>query len=176
MRRSESAGTSPIARETSRRFSSPAMPIDPHKPELHASGFRAILEIATQELGQPAVGEIVGALGSNLEELSDPNGWFSLEFAEVLIATLTDRIGDPTWLDRAMRLGVTAKYLGILYPLFRAFGTPAFTYKQTVSIVQRVNKTMAWQLEKLEDNYARFRVRPAPGVTQERTEAMCRVR
>ena len=152
------------------------MPIDPHKAELHASGFRAMLEVATEQLGQPAVAEVVASLGARLEEFSDPNGWFSLEFAEALIAALGERCEDPTWLDRAMRLGVTPKYLGILYPLFRAFGTPAFTYKQTVSIVQRLNKTMAWQLESLEDNYARFRVEPAPGVARERTPAMCRVR
>jgi signal transduction histidine kinase len=150
--------------------------VDPYKTELHASGFRAMLEIATQELGQPAVSGLVRELGVTLEELADPNGWFSLEFAEALIGAIDVRIKDPTWFDRAMRLGVTAKYLGMLYPLFRAFGTPAFTYKQTVSIVQRLNKTMSWKLEALEDNFARFRVTPAPGITRERSIYMCRVR
>jgi signal transduction histidine kinase len=135
-----------------------------------------MLEVATQEIGRPGVAEIVEPLGVTLDELADPNGWFSLEFAEAFISAISARLEDPTWLDRAMRLGVTPKYLGILYPLFRAFGTPAFTYKQTVSIVQRLNKTMAWRLEKLDANYARFRVEPAPGVARERTPAMCRVR
>jgi signal transduction histidine kinase len=152
------------------------MVVDPYKPELHASGFRAILEVASNLLGADEVSTLVQSLGVKLDELSDPNGWFSLEFAETMINEITARTGDATWLDRAMRLGVTPKYLGILWPLFRSFGTPAFTYKQTVSIVQRLNKTMTWQLEALGSQYARFRAHPAPNASREKTPIMCRVR
>jgi signal transduction histidine kinase len=150
--------------------------IDPHKAELHASGFRAILEVATDVLGSEAIATIVESRGVTLAELSDPNGWFSLEFAESLILEIHLRAGDSAWLDRAMRLGVTPKYLGILYPLFRSFGTPAFTYKQTVSIVQRLNKTMSWRLEELGAQFARFRAWPAQGASIEKSVVMCRVR
>jgi signal transduction histidine kinase len=150
--------------------------IDPYKPELHASGFRAMLEVATQLMGRDQVAALVRSLGVSLEELSDPNAWFSLAFAEALMQELDARCGDPNWLDRAMRLGVTPKYLGILYPLFRSFGTPAFTYKQTVSIVQRLNKTMTWRLEEIGPRYARFRVWPAANVSREKIQMMCQVR
>jgi signal transduction histidine kinase len=150
--------------------------IDLHRPELHASGFRAILEIATAELGADAVTKFLDSAGVTRAELSDPNAWFSLEFAEALSANISEQTGDPTWLDRAMRLCLTPKYLGMLYPLFRSFGTPAFAYKQTVSIAQRLNKTATWELEELAAQSARFRVRPAANMPREKTLIWCRTR
>ena len=150
--------------------------IDPFKPELHASGFRAILEVASKHLGPDEVRKLVESLGVKLEQFSDPNGWLSLEFAEALNQEISSRVADPTWLDTAMRLGLTPKYLGILYPLFRSFGTPAFTYKQTVLVARRLNKTMTWEVEALEPQYARFRVQPTPNASREKTPFMCRAR
>lgn len=151
-------------------------PINPRQAELHAFGFRAILEVAREALGPAVIDQILASLGVNSTELEDPNAWFSAEFAEALIAEVTERTKDPTWLARAMRLGVSPRYLGTLYPLVHAFGSPQFAYRQIVKQSGRFNKITSWSLDSVGLRTARLSARGIPGTPRERTTVMCECR
>jgi signal transduction histidine kinase len=151
-------------------------PFEPNRPELHASGFRAILEVAEQELGRAELDSVLSSLGVTARALQDPNGWFSLAFAEALMESLVLRSKDPALLDRAIKLAVSPEYLGILYPLFRSFGTPGYLYRQLANLIPRLNKVTTWVVERSGPHEVRVQVRRTPGAPSERTPYFCRVR
>lgn len=150
--------------------------MDIHRTELHASGFRAILEVARVELGDAAVDDLLVSLGTNADEVRDPNAWFSLEFAEALMDGVVQRAQDPAILDRAMTLALSPRHMGVLYPLFRSFGTPAFLYGQLERLVARFNKVVHCTVEPIGPRHIRVRAVPYAGAPRERTPHMCRAR
>ncbi len=135
-----------------------------------------MLEVAQRELGKPAVDELLASLGTTVAACQDANAWFSLEFAEALMQALVVRAGDPFVIDRGIKLSLSPRYLGILYPLFRSFGTPAFLYRQLTRLTPRLNKVCAWTAEFSEPQKARITVRRLQGAPAETTDAFCRVR
>ena len=137
--------------------------MDPRRPELHGSGFTAILEVAREELGDDTVREIVEPLGITVGELDDPNGWFSQDLASGLIGGITERIGNRSWIVRGMRRAFSPKHLGILYPLMRSFGTPGFLYGQIPRFAAKVNKVTDWSYEYTGQNKIRLETKPKPG-------------
>jgi signal transduction histidine kinase len=151
--------------------------MQPYRPELHASGFRAMLEAGELELDRERVDQLIVSLGVTRPELEDPNGWFSLEFAEAMVQGLVDASGgDPVVVDRAAKLGISKRYLGILYPLFRSFGSPAFFYRSIGKLIPRLNKVTVWTTEEVGPQHIRITVRPREGASTERTPWFCRVR
>lgn len=150
--------------------------MDINRPELHASGFRAILEVARNELGSEVVNEMLAGFGTSAKDLADPNAWFSLEFAEALFDALVKRAEDPSIVDRAIKLALSRKHLGILYPLFRSFGTPAFLYGQLAKLLPRLNKVTLLRVDTLGPQHIRVLAQPQPGAPSERTTHFCTVR
>ncbi len=149
---------------------------DINRPELHASGFRALIEVGEKELGKAVLIDILRDLGTTIEHLKDTTAWFSLEFAEGLMEALVARTSDRGVLDRAMKLMLTPRYLGIVHPLFRSLGTPGFLYGQLPKLVPRVNKVIAWTVERPEVRRALITVRRPPGAPAERTPYCCHIR
>jgi signal transduction histidine kinase len=150
--------------------------MDPRTPELHAFGFRAILEVAEGMLGVAQLNELIVELGLTRAELEDPTAWFSADFAEALIGRISEHGGDPSWLARAMRLGVSPRYLGPLYPLVHAFGTPGFAYRQVAAQAGRFTKVVAFSIAEIRPGYARIEARAAKGARRETTTVMCECR
>ncbi len=135
-----------------------------------------MLETGERELGRDGVDKLLGDLGTTREELQDPHSWFSLEFAEAFLDMLVNRTGDVTVIDRVSRLAFSPRYLGIVYPLFRSFGSPGFTYRQVAAVVPRINKVTTWTAELQGSQRARITVRAREGQPREQKPHFCRVR
>lgn len=135
-----------------------------------------MLEAGDLELGRFQVDELIGGLGVTRAELEDPNGWFSLEFAEAMVQGLVDRAGSPQLVDRVAKLGISQRYLGILFPLFRSFGTPALFYFSIGKLMPRLNKVTLWTTEAVGPEHVRISVRAREGAPVEHTPWFCRVR
>src|SRR3954471_24701345 len=110
-------------------------------PELHNWPLRAFLDEASDTFGEDALRELLNSYGLQLQDFVDASAWISLEFVEALLQGMVELAGDPEFFDRATRRGMSAKYIGPLYPLFRAFGSPRFSYNQLARAAGRVNKT-----------------------------------
>jgi len=115
--------------------------------------------MADQELGRERVGALLHSLGADRESLGDANAWVSVEFVSRLISAISEAGATSDWLARAMRRGMSARYLGILYPLFRALGTPAFVYRRLPQFAARVNKVTRWEIEEVGDCHVRLSAR-----------------
>lgn len=135
-----------------------------------------MLETAEQEFGQAGVDKLLAELGTNRAELQDPNAWFSLEFAEAFLEALATRAPDPGALDRAGRLAFSPRYLGIVYPLIRSFGSPGFTFRQAAALIPRLNKVITCQAEDLDAQRTRIICRTREGAPREQKPYFCRVR
>src|SRR6476619_5237417 len=130
-----------------------------HSPEMHATGFRALLEIGAEQLGRARMDEILATLGVARHELEDPTAWFSLRLAEALIETLERETNDAEFLVKMAKSILSPKNLGPLYPFVRAFGTPGSTYTQMVSIARRVNKVGQCDVQRVRPGQVRLRYR-----------------
>jgi len=146
------------------------------RPELHAYGLRAFLDVGRASMGDQAVDEILHRYGVTQETVQDPEGWVSLEFIEALIGDLVTRSGDPELVDRAARASISQKYLGPIYTFVRAFGSVGSTYDQIAKSTPRFNKTGTYRIQHLGPGSVRLDFSPTPGIEPERTLFMCRNR
>jgi signal transduction histidine kinase len=145
-------------------------------PELHNWPLRAFLDEASDTFGEDALRELLNSYGLQLQDFVDASAWISLEFVEALLQGMVELAGDPEFFDRATRRGMSAKYIGPLYPLFRAFGSPRFSYNQLARAAGRVNKTGQWVADSLGPGSMRMRWIPRPGAPQEAKPFICRTR
>src|ERR1700753_3231425 len=99
-------------------------------PELHSFPLRAFLDEAKVNLGEAGLAAVLGRYGVTEAELADSTSWVSLEFVESLLQALIDETKEPDFVERSVVRGMTPKYIGALYPLLFALGSPSFTYKQ----------------------------------------------
>jgi signal transduction histidine kinase len=143
------------------------------RPEVHALWFRPIVDDAKRTLGDEVVGSILNSFGVTEKQLKDETAWVSLEFSEALLTKLADAHGGPEFLYRVFRTAFTAKYGGALLPIFKAFGSPAFTYSQASRMAIHFQKIFT--LETLESNpgFVRIRVRRLEGAPETRSYLMC---
>src|SRR5262245_41481288 len=136
------------------------------KPELHGSGFHALLSEADHSFGVAEVNGMLADLGVTRAALSDSDAWFSLEFAEALMGSLALR--DKELITRAMRRMFSPQGLGLLYPLFRAFGTPMFSYRQVAKLSSRLNKVGGYTVKEKGPGHIELIYRVTPGAPMER--------
>ncbi len=146
------------------------------RPELHAYGMRAWLEVARESLGASRVAELLARYGVSEQVLNDPESWLSLEFVESWIDDIVTATGDPQIIDRAARLSLSRKYLGPLYTWVRAFGTPSFAYSHSAKSSGRHNKTGNYDIEFTAPTSCTLRFTPATTIAPERTTHICRMR
>jgi signal transduction histidine kinase len=144
------------------------------KPELHGSGFHALLREADRSLGAETTDRILEALGTTRALINDADAWFSLAFAEALMGRLSTQ--DPRLIGRAMQHMLSPRGLGMLYPLFRAFGSPMFTYRQVGRLSSRLNKVGTYSVHELGRGRVELVYRGVPGAARESTRHMCEVR
>ncbi|HKP64417.1 MAG TPA: ATP-binding protein [Polyangiales bacterium] len=86
------------------------------------------------------------------------------------------RSQDPGLFERACLLSMSPKYIGPLYPLLFAFGSPGFTYNQLPRAAGRVNKTGHWEGSSLGPGQVEMSWIPNPESTQESEQYICRAR
>jgi signal transduction histidine kinase len=149
--------------------------LDVFRPELHAYGVRAFLDLARESIGRDGLAALLARYGVTEERLNDPEAWVSLEFVEACFDDLVTATGDPQFVERAARLAISRKYLGPLQTFVSAFGTPSFAYDQIAKSSHRFNKTGDYSMQDRSATACRLTFTPAPSV-RERTSYMCRIR
>ncbi|HEX7479072.1 MAG TPA: ATP-binding protein [Polyangiales bacterium] len=146
------------------------------KLELNAFGLRAMLDTARAELGATAVNEMAAALGVSLERVTGKDAWVSMAFVEGFMTEMVRRSGDPQIIDRFSAASISPRYLGVIYPLFRAFGSPALVYDQVVHTGPRFNKVGRYSLLERKPGFVRLDYRPVAGAPRDSTAWFCRSR
>ena len=146
------------------------------KVELQAVGLRPMMETAREELGERALEEILSSLGVSMERVTAPNAWMSLAFVEAFMEEMVRLSGDPAIIDRFAKLSISPKYLGFLYPLVRAFGTPEFAYEMAVRTKPRYDKTAMFRIVERGPQYISMEHRPLEGASKEKGIHFCRTR
>ncbi len=150
--------------------------VEVFRPELQAFGTKAIIDEAVEQLGRDVVVEVLGRYRVTTPDLNDSSAWVSLAFVEALLQDFIERSGDEAFLDRAALRGMTPKYLGALYPLLFALGTPGFTYRQLARVAHRVNKTGTWEHATVGEGQVRVAWVPNRSASQEARPFLCRFR
>ena len=143
------------------------------RPEIHSFFIRPILDVADEELGVATTDRILGELGARRDEFQDFTAWVSLEFVEALLDAITRSHGDSMLLGRMFRASISKKYLGVLLPLMRAFGSPAFTYQQVVAGGARFNKVGEWKKLREEKHHIVLSYRGLAGASRETSPLLC---
>jgi signal transduction histidine kinase len=146
------------------------------RPEVHALFLSPFLDELRSVHGDAEVQALVASFGISEESLRDKEAWVSLEFCEEFCRRLYERHNDPAIFDRCGRLALTPRYLGILRPLFRAFGTPMFAFTQAASAASRFNKVGSMKLLEWRRGFVRLEYRSLPGAARERSTLVCRTR
>jgi len=114
--------------------------------EIHAALVRPFVDDARENLGPERLARLLGEFGVTSEQFDDQTAWFSLAFMEGLFDRLHDVYRDPTFLPRVGRRALSRRYLGILHPFFRAFGSPLYTFTQVAQSTVRFNKVGGMKL------------------------------
>ncbi|MES1204613.1 MAG: ATP-binding protein [Pseudomonadota bacterium] len=127
-------------------------------------------------MGREKLGQLLASLGTDEHHLRDQTAWVSLRFCEAFFDRLAEGEMDAALFDRCGRLALSAKYLGILRPLFRAFGTPLFGFRQTTVSTGRFNKVGAMTLVEARPGLVRLDYRSLPGAPEEKGVYVCRTR
>jgi signal transduction histidine kinase len=146
------------------------------RPELHSFPFRAFLDEGRAALGAAGLDELLRSYGVSVTELMDSSAWLSVEFVESFIRDILERSQDPALFERACLLSMSPRYIGPLYPLLFAFGSPGFTYNQLPRAAGRVNKTGHWQTVAKGAGRVEMSWIPNPQSTQESEQFVCRAR
>ena len=76
-------------------------------------------------------------------DLRDQSNWVSLRFCEDLIDWLGAEIGPDKLADEIARAMYSPRALGVMYPVFRAFGSPRVGYGALPQLIPRLNKVSA---------------------------------
>lgn len=135
-----------------------------------------MLQIARDELGETATNEILDSLGVSMEAVTAPNAWMSLAFVEEFLERMVKASGDRGITDRIARLSMSPRYLGFLYPLLRAFGSPMTAYEMSVRSVPRYDKTCWYRIVAKRPGFIDIERLPTEGAPLGRGTLMCRVR
>src|SRR4051812_3512239 len=150
--------------------------MDVFRPEVHALFLSPFLDEIRDVLGDSEVQALVGSFGITEDSLRDKEAWVSLEFCEEFCKRLYERHADPAIFDRCGRLALTPRYLGILQPLYRAFGTPMFAFTQAAQSGPRFNKVGSMKILEQRRGYVRMEDRCLPRAPRERSPLVCRPR
>ncbi len=110
------------------------------RSEVHSMFLRPFLDDAQIRLGPEVVRSLLARFSLTESQLRDETAWVSLHFCEDFFAALMAAGEDSAMFDRCGRLAVSARYMGILRPLFRAVGDPLFAYRKVAQATGRFNK------------------------------------
>ena len=146
------------------------------RQELQSFPLIAIFDEARDAIGAEALAALLEPHGVTVEALSDSSSWVSLRFVEAVLEGLVDAAKDPEFLDRAILRGMRPRYIGPLYPLLFAFGSPLFAYNQLDKAAGRFNKTGKWIADQGRPGFVRLRWVPASVPSIEASPLICRTR
>jgi signal transduction histidine kinase len=146
------------------------------RSEVHTLFLRPFLDEVAETLGPKRLAELLIGLGTEEKRLRDQTAWVSLRFCEAFFERLGESGMDAALFERCGRLAVSAKYLGILRPLFRTFGTPLYGFRQATQSTSRFNKVGEMTLLDSRPGLVRLEYRSRSGAPQETGSYVCRTR
>jgi signal transduction histidine kinase len=146
------------------------------RSEVHSLFLRPFLDEVAESLGPQRLAEILTGLGTEERRLRDQTAWVSLGFCEAFFEKLGESGMDAALFERCGRLALSAKYLGILRPLFRTFGTPLYGFRQATQSTGRFNKVGEMTLVESRPGLVRLEYRSRPGAPRETGSYICRTR
>jgi signal transduction histidine kinase len=151
--------------------------MDIYKAELHASGFRAIVEVYRSELGAEALADMLKSLGVTEQEVSAPNAWLSMRLGEEMLDRVIkgSRDGEAV-IRRMMKLALSPQHMGFAHPLFRAVGSPMLFYTAIAKMAARVNRVLDMSATTIGPNRMRITVRRRPEAPVEMYPWLCKCR
>jgi signal transduction histidine kinase len=109
-------------------------------------------------------------------DLRDQSNWVSLRFCEDLIDWLGAEIGADKLADEIARATYSPRALGVMYPVFRAFGSPRAGYGALPQLIPRLNKVSSVSVTRVRRGVAEISYRPATPEHKERSLLICRMR
>lgn len=149
--------------------------MEAHRADVHCFLLRPFVDEALERLGRPRVDELLARIGTDVEAIEQPDAWTSLELASDLITTLEREVDEPGMLQRCGRRALSRKYLGVIRPLFRAFGSPLFAFSQVESSTGRFNNVGRYHLLDKKRSQVRIAYEPFADAPRE-LPIICRVR
>jgi signal transduction histidine kinase len=109
-------------------------------------------------------------------DLRDQSNWVSLRFCEDLIDWLGAEIGADKLAEEIARAMYSPRALGVMYPVFRAFGSPRVGYGALPQLIPRLNKVSAVSVGRVRRGAAEIVYRPAASEHKERSLLICQMR
>ena len=107
---------------------------------IHAMFFRPMLDLAVQRVGRQRTQAVLRRLGTTEATLRDPTAWVSLGLTEQLCDALIEETEDPHFVEEACGLVTSGRYLWLLRPMLRLFGSPTLVYEQMAAAIPRFNR------------------------------------
>jgi len=142
-------------------------------PEVHAFFIAPLLDEMVEQKGHAALQALLASHGVTEAELRDRAAWLSLRFCEAFLRDVYDRLEDPLLSARIGRAAFSAKYMGPLRMVVRAFGDPTSGYLQMARGLERFNKVGAIEVVERGRNRFVFAYRPLPGAPREEEPLVC---
>lgn len=148
----------------------------PSRQEVRAFFLRPLIDDADERAGPDAVDQILEKLSTHRKVFEDPSEWVSLELCEAFCEELDQNYPDPAYFERCGRNAFSSRYMGMLRPIVRAFGSPAFGYEQMVRSLPRFNKVGRIAVLERKKGALTLEYSTAEGAPKERSPHICAAR
>ena len=123
---------------------------------LHATIVLPVLDHAVSQMGRPRTEAVLRRLGTTEACLRDPGQWVSVGLTEQLFDAFIEESQDPGFVEDAYGGVQKGRFLWLLRPLLRWFGSPRAAYEQMAAAIPRVDRAGTLQIETLGDEHAVF--------------------
>lgn len=144
--------------------------------QILASFLAPFLDHTRETLGERRLQKILEELGASARELEDPTHWVSLRFTERFCERLAEEHDDPALFDQCGRMAFSERYMGLMLPIVRAFGSPGFGYDAMSRSLPRFNKVGEISVVKSKPGLRVLEYRAVPGAPQELSPYICLTR
>ncbi len=144
--------------------------------ELSCRFVTPLLDIAAAEGLTDGIGALIAPWHVTLGELRDESNWVSLRFCEALVEWLATRVGADAIATRVAQAALSPRALGVLYPVFLAFGSPRIGYGALPQLMPRMNKVSAVAVGGVRRGFAEIEYRPADPSHKEESPLICQLR
>jgi hypothetical protein len=146
------------------------------RPELSCRFLVPLIAIARERLPAGELDAFLACWQTDVAALSQEEGWVSLRFCEELVEWLEASVGEEAIIERTLRDVLSPASMGILYPIFRAFGSPRLGYGRLPMMVGLLNRVSDVRVLAVGRNRATISYGPRTDATRERSPLICRVR
>ncbi|MBK8170412.1 MAG: response regulator [Sandaracinaceae bacterium] len=144
--------------------------------DVQAMFLKPLLDDSYDALGKEPVDSLLRELGIESAQLFDPGTWLTLEGGEAIIDRIVALRNDPGLFERCGKLAFDPKYVGMMGPILRAFGTPASAYEQLNASLPRFNKVGAMKVERRGRGRIDIEYRALEGKPREHSPHSCAMR